>query len=214
MYKLINYYRKLFNFGGFKFISYTRDCLIIRNKIDWVTDFTNWMGEGLKEALEARNCSVVDLSGPEATPANVSYWLKSGNRKISKMIIDFDHGYPDRLVGQQNGKEATIIDKWNAQSLTKDLDVYTFACSTGADNGLGEYAVNHGCSSWLGYTETIVFDPFIPEEFKKCVWSYPLALAEGVPVRECLKILANEYRKLSDSFICRWDLEKLVLHVQ
>lgn len=73
-----------------------KDCLIIRNKIDWVTEFTNWMGQGLKEALEYKGLSVIDLSGPNATPEHVSYWLKSSNRRISKIIIDFDHGYTDR----------------------------------------------------------------------------------------------------------------------
>lgn len=186
-----------------------KDCLIIRNKIDWVTEFTNWMGDGLKEALERRGLSVVDLSGPEATPKNVHYLL--GNHKISKMVIDFDHGYPDRLVGQQNGEEACIIDKKNAGELTSGLDVYTFACSTGVAGGVGEIAVRNGCRSWLGYTDTIWYDPFIPYAFKKAVWSYVLAMADEKPAEYCYHVLINEYKKLKNSIITEWDLDKLVL---
>lgn len=194
-------------------MSHVKDCLIIRNRVDWVTEFTNWMGEGLKETLEDMNWSVVDLSGREATPSNVYYWLKSGDRKISKLIIDFDHGYPDKLVGQVNKKEATIIDKLNAESLTSDLDVYTFACSTGVRDGLGEFAVNHGCRSWLGYTDMIMWDPFIAEDFKKCVWSYILAMADGMPAVDCYKVLVDYYKKLAEkSMISKWDLSKLALY--
>lgn len=189
-----------------------KDCLIIRNRVDWVTAFTNWMGEGLKEELESRGLSVVDLSGSDATPENVEYWLNSSDRRISKMIIDFDHGYPDKLVGQLNGDEATIINKKNVEDFTKDLHMYTFACSTNVQGGIGEFAAKKGCKSWLGYTDTIFWDPFLPEEFKKCVWSYPIAMAEGMPPEYCYKILMNEYKKLGrSSMICRWNLSKLVL---
>lgn len=191
-------------------MSRVKDCLIIRNKVDWVTAFTNWMGEGLKETLESKGWSVVDLSGCDASPENVRYWLRSGDRKISKVIIDFDHGYTDKLVGQLNDEEATIIDKGNAESLTKNLDVYTFACSTGVKGGIGEYAVQHGCRSWLGYTDTIYWDPFIAEEFKQCVWSYVLAMADGYSANLCYRILADSYRKLAkNSMICQWNMEKL-----
>lgn len=194
-------------------MAHKKDCLIIRNKIDWVTDFTNWMGEGLKEELERRKWSVVDLSGPEATPSNVLYWLQSGERKISRFVIDFDHGYPEKLVGQQGKDEATIIDRGNAESLTKNLDVYTFACSTGKRGGLGEYAVAHGCRSWLGYTDTIYWDPFIAEDFKKCVWSYALAMADGLPARSCYETLVDAYQRLADdSMICEWNLSKLAFY--
>jgi hypothetical protein len=196
----------IFNMRGMK------DCLIIRNKIDWVTDFTNWMGEGLKEEMERRGLSVVDLSGTAATPENVSYWLKSSNRRISKMVIDFDHGYPDKLVGERNGEEATIIDKQNAGDFTHDLDVYTFACSTGVRGGLGETAVKNGCRSWLGYTDTIWYDPFIASTFKKSMWSYILAMADGKPAEYCYQLLVHEYKKLAEeSMISEWDLTKLVL---
>lgn len=194
-------------------MAHKKDCLIIRNKIDWVTDFTNWMGEGLKEELERRKWPVVDLSGPEATPSNVSYWLQSGDRKISRLIIDFDHGYPEKLVGQQGKDEVTIIDRGNAESLTKNLDVYTFACSTGKRGGLGEYAVAHGCRSWLGYTDTIYWDPFIAKDFKKCVWSYALAMADGLPARSCYETLVDAYQRLADdSMICEWNLSKLAFY--
>ena len=194
-------------------MQYGKDCLIIRNKVDWVTNFTNWMGEGLKEALERRHWSVVDLSGPEATPSNVLYWLQSGERKISRLIIDFNHGYRDKLVGQQGKEEATIIDRCNVESLTKNLDVYTFACSSGVRGGIGEYAVDHGCRSWLGYTDTIYWDPFIAEDFKKCVWSYALAMADGLPARCCYETLVDSYKNLVDkSMICEWNLSKLAFY--
>ena len=190
-----------------------RDCLIIRNSVDWTTGLTNWMGWGLKEALERRGWSAADLSGPNASPENVRYWLQSGSRKISRMVVVFDHGYPDSLSGQHGFRETTVLDRENVGELTRNLDVYTFACATGKRGGLGEYAVRQGCRSWLGYVGTVYWDSNIADDFKSCVWSYVLAMADGMPPRACCRALADSYRKLAcRSMICRWDLSRLAYY--
>ena len=52
------------------------DLLIIRNKCDIATEYTNWIGEGMKTYLEEKGHSVTDLSDAEASPEKVDEWLK------------------------------------------------------------------------------------------------------------------------------------------
>ncbi len=70
----------------------------------------------------------------------------------------------------------------NVKYLTQSLHVYTFACSTCANGGLGESAVNQGCYSWLGYIVPVsVFtDPnsTLFKTLKDIIWSYITKLAD------------------------------------
>lgn len=204
-------------------MGYIKDCLIVRGNFDPFTEYTSFLGEGLKEKLETMRWSVIDLCGNEATPSNVHYWLRENSRRISKAVIYFGRGYKDRLTGQLEGEEITVIDRKNVEAMTKYLDVFTFAPSTAQKDGIGEYAIECGCHSWFGYKDEQLFDAlnpsyeetetiendseiYIPETppnidtegLKEAVWSYVTALASREKLIDCKNIYEENCAKISD----------------
>lgn len=186
------------------------DFLIIRSKCDPATEYTNWIGEGLKGYLESKGYSVTDLSDSAASPENVDNWLDINNKKISKAVIALDHGGNNAFYGERNNQIVEVIDLSNVERLTKTLHVYTLACSTNAPNGLGQKAINGGCYSWLGYTEPVYAANY--QSFKDCIWSYIKAMAEGKTIEQCVAILRDAYEsRESESFIYRYNLDRLLI---
>jgi hypothetical protein len=186
------------------------DFLIVRNKCDTATEYTNWVGDGMKSYLESKGHSVTDLSEAEASPEKVEDWLKYDAQKTMKAVIALDHGSADAFWGEKNGALAQVINLANAERLTKNLHVYTLACSTNADDGLGATAVSKGCFSWLGYKES-VYAADSPS-FKDCIWSYMIAMAEGKTMEECEQVLRQAYTACkNESFIYQYNLDRLLL---
>lgn len=186
------------------------DFLIIRNKCDLATEYTNWIGEGMKAYLEGKGHSVTDLSDADASPEKVEEWLKFANEKTMRAVVALDHGSPGVFWGEKDGNIAQAINQANAEPLTKELQVYTLACSTNADAGLGETAVAHGCFSWLGYTEPVYAAK--SQSFKECIWSYMEAMAEGKTMEQCEQALRQAYAdRTSQSFIYQYNLDRLLL---
>jgi hypothetical protein len=186
------------------------DFLIIRNKCDRATEYTNWIGEGMKAYLESKGHSVTDLSDVDASPKKVEEWLKYDNKKTTKGVIALDHGSCDAFFGEKNNQIAEVINKDNAEQLTKELHVYTLACSTNGDGCLGETAVAKGCFSWLGYTEPVYAAK--SQSFKECIWSYMEAMAEGKTMEQCEQALRQAYASRTDqSFIYQYNLDRLLL---
>jgi hypothetical protein len=167
------------------------DILVIRNKCDNPTEYTNWIGEGLKEYLEGKGFSVVDLSDDQASPENVDYWLDYSNMRVIKAIIALDHGSCEAFYGEKNNVATPVITKNNAGNLTREIQVYTLACSTNGANCVGQTAVEQGCYSWLGYTEPVYAIKYQP--FKDCIWSYIEAMAAGKTIEECEQVLIKAY---------------------
>jgi hypothetical protein len=186
------------------------DFLIIRNKFDTATEYTNWIGEGMKAYLESKGHSVTDLSDADASPEKVEEWLKYDNKKTVKAVIALDHGSKDVFWGEKNGGAAQVINKANAEQLTKKLQVYTLACSTNADGGLGATAINKGCFSWLGYKEPVYAAK--SQSFKDCIWSYMIAMAEAKTMEQCEQALKKAYQdRTGQSFIYQYNLDRLLL---
>jgi stress-induced morphogen len=186
------------------------DFLIIRNKCDRATEYTNWIGEGMKEYLENKEYTVTDLSDANASPEKVREWLRYDKKKTRKAVIALDHGSTDAFWGEKNGQRAQVINLANCEELTKKLHVYTLACSTNAIGGLGDTAIKKGCLSWLGYTEPVYAAK--SSLFKQCIWSYVEAMAKGKTVEECEQALRNAYRARRDhSFIYQYNLDRLLL---
>jgi hypothetical protein len=186
------------------------DFLIIRNKCDAATEYTNWIGEGMKQYLESKGHSVEDLSDTEASPEKVKDWLSCNNPKTMKAVIALDHGSDDAFWGEKTGKLAQVINTANVAELGKDLHVYTLACSTNADSGLGQKAIETGCFSWLGYTEPVYAAN--SQKFKDCIWSYMIAMAEGKTIEECENALRNAYLSCkNESFIYQYNLDRMLL---
>jgi hypothetical protein len=186
------------------------DFLIIRNKCDTATEYTNWVGEGMKAYLEGKGHSVTDLSDADASPEKVSEWLKYGNQKTMKAVIALDHGSLDAFFGEKNGNCTKVIDLANVKELTKALHVYTLACSTNGNGGLGETAINKGCFSWLGYTVPVYAQKSQP--FKECIWSYMEAMAEGKTMEQCEQVLRDAYAaRTGSSPIFQYNLDRLLL---
>jgi len=186
------------------------DFLIIRNKCDRATEYTNWIGEGMKEYLESKGHTVTDLSNTDASPEKVREWLSYDKKKTRKAIIALDHGSTDVFWGEKGGQPAQVIDLTNCEELTKKLHVYTLACLTNASGGLGETAIKKGCLSWLGYTEVVYAAK--SDSFKDCIWSYVEAMAEGKTMEECEQALRNAYiARRNQSFIYQYNLDRLLL---
>jgi hypothetical protein len=186
------------------------DFLIIRNRCDAATKYTNWVGDGLRAYLESKGHAVTDLSDADASPDKVRDWLAYDNRKTMKAIIALDHGSLDAFWGEENGDIAPVIDLANVEDLTKGLHVYTLACATNGAGGLGETAVSKGCYSWLGYTEPIYAQK--SRTFKECIWSYIEAMAEGKTIEQCERVLRDAYAaRTSRSFIFQHNLDRLLL---
>lgn len=186
------------------------DFLIIRNKFDRATEYTNWIGEGMKEYLESKGHTVTDLSDADASPEKVREWLSYDKKKTRKAVIALDHGSNDVFWGEKNNQKAEAINVTNCEELTKKLHVYTLACSTNASDGLGETAIKKGCLSWLGYTEPVYAAK--SNSFKQCIWSYVEAMAKGKTIEECEQALRKAYRaRKEQSFVYQYNLDRLLL---
>ncbi|NIN69808.1 MAG: hypothetical protein GTO63_35030 [Anaerolineae bacterium] len=186
------------------------DLLIIRNKCDRATEYTNWVGEGLKGYLEGEGHSVRDLADEDASPEKVAQWLRYGNQKTMRAVIAFDHGSAHAFFGEKGGAIEPVIDLGNVGRLTKKLHVYTLACSTNADGGLGETALEEGCFSWLGYKEPVYAAK--SQSYKECIWSYIEALAQGKTMEDCEQALRQAYAaRTGQSFIYQYNLDRLLL---
>lgn len=186
------------------------DFLIIRNKCDRATEYTNWIGEGMKEYLESQGHTVTDLSDADANPEKVKEWLRYDKEKTVKAVIALDHGSVDKFWGEKNNSLIPVIDTNNCRKLTRKLHVYTLACSTNAPGGLGKIAVKNGCFSWLGYIEPVY--AMKSQSFKDCIWTYMIAMAEGKTMEECEQILRKAYAdRDTESFVYQYNLERLSL---
>jgi len=188
------------------------DILIIRNNCDTATKWTNWIGEGLKSHLEGKGFSVTDLSDAQASPANVNSWLKYANKKTKKLVIALDHGSCSAFYGELSNSAVPVIDKNNAEDLTKDLHVYTFACSTNGNNCVGQTAIEKGCNSWLGYIEPVYVASSAYQPLKDCIWSYIDALADGKTIEQAESILKQAYKdRFSNHWIFKYNYDRLLL---
>lgn len=169
------------------------DILIIRNSCDQPTELSNWLGEGLKDYLVEKGYSVKDLSGADASRQNVENWLNISESKTKKLVIGFDHGDNNHFYGENNGQLSSVIDLLNVERLVKRIHVYTFACFTNIDQGLGQLAIKSKCYSWLGYTGEAwgIRD----ENFKQCIWSYIDAVTDGKSIDVAEKILRDAYQR-------------------
>ena len=192
------------------------DILIIRNKADAATIATHAIGEGLKAHLENKGYSVTDLSDAQASPDNVTHWLNSTNNRTKKLIIGLDHGSCSAFYGEKNGAVTAVVSKSNCEDLTKNLHMYTFACSTNGDNCVGQTATSKGCYSWLGYIVPVyVFtnpNSSLFKTLKSIIWSYVTALAEGKTVEQAEAILRAAYQaNVSKHSLFSFNLSKLLL---
>jgi hypothetical protein len=192
------------------------DVLIIRNKADAATNGTHAIGDGLKAHLEGKGLSVTDLSDEQASPANVTQWLKPSPVQTKKLVVGLDHGSCAAFYGEEGGEVRAVITNSNCEQLTKQLHVYTFACSTNGDNCVGQTAISKGSYSWLGYIEPVyVFtDPnsALFKELKSVIWSYITALAEGQTLEQAEAALRAAYKaKASQHWVFSYNLARLLL---
>ncbi|MBN1482340.1 hypothetical protein EH223_09105 [candidate division KSB1 bacterium] len=188
------------------------DVLIIRNNCDEATKWTNWIGEGLATYLQGKGFSVTDLSGSDTSPENVTYWLSMSAKRTKKFVIALDHGNCSAFYGQKNGQPEAVINSSNAEDLTQDVHVYTFACLTNKDNCIGQKAIESGCLSWLGYTEEIYVLLAAYQPLKDCVWSYVEALVSGKTLEQAEQVLRQAYKdRISLHWIFQYNLDRLLL---
>jgi hypothetical protein len=192
------------------------DILIIRSNCDPATSGTYNIGEGLMAHLQARGHTVTDLADVDATPGNVQYWLTSTANRTTKLVIAFDHGSETAFYGEVNNAVTPVITMANVKDLAQGLHVYTFACSTCANGGVGEKAINEGTLSWLGYIVPVyVFtDPnsALFKSLKEVIWSFITKLADGFTLETAEKALRDAYAAHnSDHYVFGFNLSKLLL---
>ena len=192
------------------------DILIIRNKADAATIATHAIGDGLKGHLQSKGYSVTDLSDVQASPENVTHWLNSTNNNTKKLIIAFDHGSCSAFYGEKDGAVTAVVTQSNCEDLTKNLHMYTFACSTNGDSCVGPTAISKGCYSWLGYIVPVyVFtDPnsTLFKILKGVIWSYVTALADGKTLEQAEATLRAAYQaNISKHSLFNFNLSKLLL---
>lgn len=186
------------------------DFLIVRNKCDPATEYTNWVGDGLRAYLEAKGHTVQDLSDAQASPQNVDHWLNYTDIRTRRAAILLDHGSCDAFYGERNGQIAPAITRANAEEMAKELHVYTLACSTNGNNCLGQTAVERGCYSWLGYIEPVYAMRYQP--FKECIWSYIEAMADGKTIEQCEAALRKAYDDRRElHFVFGYNLDRMLL---
>jgi hypothetical protein len=195
------------------------DILIIRNNCDPATFGTYHIGEGLLVFFQGKGHTVTELADAQATPANVQFWLNTPPIRTAKLVVALDHGSNTAFFGELNNKAEPVITTANVQNLTKGLHVYTFACSTNANNGLGQTAINKGTYSWLGYTEPVyVFtDPntALFKKLKEVIWSYLAKLADGFTLETAEKALRDAYAACkNDAPLFSYNLQRLLLRKQ
>jgi len=191
------------------------EILIIRNKCDAATNGTHLIGDGLMAHLQSKGRSVAELSDAAATPENVHHWLNSTNNQTKKLIIGFDHGSCSAFYGEKNNQVVPVITLSNVEDLTKELHVYTFACSTNGSNCIGQTAVSKDCYSWLGYTEPVyVFTVAgaLLNKLKTCVWSYIDALVDGKTLEQAEAVLKQAYKNhFQDHWVFKYNHDRLLL---
>jgi len=192
------------------------DILIVRSNCDAATLGTYWMGDGLVAHLQAKGHTVKELADVAATPGNVQYWLTSASNRTTKLALLFDHGSKTGFYGEVNNQITAVITTTNVKDLTQNLHVYTFACSTCANGGLGEKAISEGTLSWLGYTEPVyVFtDPSsaLFKSLKDVIWSFITKLADGFTLETAEKALRDAYSAhKGDHPVFQYNLDRLLL---
>lgn len=192
------------------------DILIIRSNCDAATYGTYWIGDGLVAHLQAKGHTVKELPDAAATPGNVQHWLTSTANRTTKLVIAFDHGSATAFYGELNNQVTPVITMANVKELTQELHVYTFACSTCANGGLGEKAINEGTLSWLGYIVPVyVFtnpNSALFKSLREVIWSFITKLAEGFTLETAEKALRDAYAAHSgDHFVFGFNLSKLLL---
>jgi len=192
------------------------DILIIRNNCDAATQGTYWIGDGLVAHLQSKGHTVKELADANATPANVQYWLTSASNRTKKLVIAFDHGNVSAFYGELNDVAVPVITMANVKDLTKDLHVYTFACSTCANSGIGEKAIAEGTLSWLGYISPVyVFtdqNSTLFKTLKEVIWSFITKLADGFMLETAEKALRDAYAAhKNDHYVFGYNLDRLLL---
>ncbi len=191
------------------------DILIIRNKCDAATAGTHLIGQGLKAHLTAKGRTVTDLSDADTTPEKVTYWLNTNDHRTKKLIIALDHGGLNNFYGEKNNQVTSVISKNNVESLTKGLHVYTFACSTNGNNGIGQESIAKGCFSWLGYTEPVyVFTGpgSLMDQLRSCIWSYIDAVVAGKTLEQAEAALKKAYKdRFSKNWLFKYNHDRLLL---
>lgn len=192
------------------------DILIIRSNCDAATYGTYWIGDGLVAHLQAKGHTVKELPDAAATPGNVQHWLTSTANRTTKLVIAFDHGSQTAFYGELNNQVTPVITMADVKDLTQELHVYTFACSTCANGGLGEKAINEGTLSWLGYIVPVyVFtnpNSALFKSLKEVIWSAITKLAEGFTLETAEKALRDAYAAhKNEHFVFVHNLSKLLL---
>ncbi len=121
--------------------------LITRPNHDITTSYLYYWSEPVIAFARAKNRSVIDLKGKNATPVEFTGRVKKTNPAF---VILNGHGNSKTIGGQDN---TALVDMKNADILSGRV---TFARACSAAKNLGVVAVNGG-GSFIGYDDDFVF---------------------------------------------------------
>jgi hypothetical protein len=130
--------------------------ILVRPRFDSATEHTFDFAEDILKQCREAGIDVVELAEDEAVKSKVEEELRKG----TDLLIFYDHGSEDALVGQD---EQPVVDLKNCYLLA-EKEVYTLACLSAKE--LGVEIWNQGGKYW-GYTEVVGFTTDALKEFKE-----------------------------------------------
>jgi hypothetical protein len=162
-------------------------------KFDAPTEYSYEWNERLREQIGNKMDKILLLIA-DAVKSNVEKALKE-NPDV--MLIHYDHGDTDRLIGQD---EQPVVDLTNV-SLLKGRVSYNMNCLSAQT--LGKQAYKDGCLAYWGYVQVVSFTTDAEQDFCTAFNFGLLYWLQGHSWKECLDETRAEMTRIIDSLMAK-----------
>jgi len=173
----------------------TEKLLVVAPRFDTATEYSfDWAGDFLKIIEDNPNVEYSALLKDMATKRNFDQFMP-----LHDILIFFDHGIKDALIGQ--GLEKLVTNVTAGKFAGKK--VFTMACLSALE--LGKYAYHSGCLEYWGATESIGFtlvdadlfgEVFVQGAYERFVL--------GLPIEEVMENMQNHFVEQMDKTTNPW----------
>jgi len=167
--------------------------ILVAPRFDDVTEYSYKWAERLREQIGSRMETLPLILG-DAVRSEVEEALE---QDVEAMLIHYDHGDEDRLIGQ-DGKP--VVDLGNV-SLLRGREAYNMNCLSGKI--LGKDAYRKGCLAYWGYVEVVTFTSDAEEDFCEAFNYGLLVRLEGKTWKECLDAAKERMTEIVDDLVKR-----------
>jgi len=162
-------------------------------KFDEPTEYSSKWNEKLRTSIGGQGEFILLLMA-DAIRENAEESLKN-NPDV--MLIHYDHGNEDRLIGQDR---RAVVDLVNV-ALLKDREVYNMNCLSAKT--LGKAAYKDGCRAYWGYIREVAFTTDVEEDFCEA-FNYGLLLrVQGKSWKECLELTKEKMTQIIEDLVKR-----------